>query len=44
VTGGILVGPDAERLDEMVRQSPERAFDVDFFEAFAREAGWRTGP
>jgi hypothetical protein len=40
----ILVGPDAERLDELVRQSPERAYDVVFFESFAREAGWRIGP
>jgi NAD(P)-dependent dehydrogenase (short-subunit alcohol dehydrogenase family) len=27
----ILVGEDAERLDEMVRQAPERAYDLDFF-------------
>jgi NAD(P)-dependent dehydrogenase (short-subunit alcohol dehydrogenase family) len=40
----ILVGPDAERLDELVRQSPDRAYDIDFFERFAREAGWRIGP
>lgn len=39
----ILVGADAERLDELVRQSPERAYDIDFFEEFAREAGWRIG-
>jgi NAD(P)-dependent dehydrogenase (short-subunit alcohol dehydrogenase family) len=37
----ILVGDDAHKIDEMVRQSPERAYDVDFFEEFAREAGWR---
>jgi NAD(P)-dependent dehydrogenase (short-subunit alcohol dehydrogenase family) len=37
----ILVGPDAQKIDEMVRQSPERTYDVDFFEEFAREAGWR---
>ncbi|MBV8934774.1 MAG: hypothetical protein JO320_10270 [Alphaproteobacteria bacterium] len=37
----ILVGSDAERLDELVRQSPEQAYDLDFFERFAREAGWR---
>ena len=40
----ILVGPDAERLDQLVRQSPEQAYDVDFFERFAREVGWRIGP
>jgi NAD(P)-dependent dehydrogenase (short-subunit alcohol dehydrogenase family) len=39
----ILVGEDAQRLDERVRQSPERAYDVDFFESFARESGWRVG-
>ena len=37
----ILVGPDAHKIDELVRQSPERAYDVDFFEQFAREVGWR---
>jgi NAD(P)-dependent dehydrogenase (short-subunit alcohol dehydrogenase family) len=37
----ILVGEDARRLDDLVRQSPERAYDVDFFESFATEAGWR---
>jgi NAD(P)-dependent dehydrogenase (short-subunit alcohol dehydrogenase family) len=39
----ILVGEDAQRLDEMVRQSPERAYDDDFFESFAVAAGWRVG-
>jgi hypothetical protein len=39
----ILVGPDAEQLDELVRQSPERAYDVELFESFAREGGWRGG-
>ena len=39
----ILVGKDAHRLDELVRQTPERAYDLDFFEAFAAEAGWRLG-
>src|SRR5206468_8178924 len=28
----ILVGPDAHKIDELVRRSPERAHDVDFFE------------
>ncbi len=37
----ILVGPDAHKIDELVRQSPERAYDVDFFEQLAREVGWR---
>jgi NAD(P)-dependent dehydrogenase (short-subunit alcohol dehydrogenase family) len=39
----ILVGDDAHRIDEMVRQSPEQAYDADFFERFAAEAGWRLG-
>jgi hypothetical protein len=37
----IRVGPDAHKIDELVRRSPERAHDVDFFEQLAREAGWR---
>ncbi len=40
----ILVGKDAHRIDELVRQSPERAYEVDFFETFAAEVGWRLGP
>jgi NAD(P)-dependent dehydrogenase (short-subunit alcohol dehydrogenase family) len=39
----ILVGPDAQIIDEMVRASPERAYDSDFFEEFAAKAGWRIG-
>jgi NAD(P)-dependent dehydrogenase (short-subunit alcohol dehydrogenase family) len=38
----ILVGNDAHQIDELVRQSPERAYDVDFFEEFAAKAGWRV--
>lgn len=37
----ILVGRDAEIIDELVRRSPERAYDPDFFEEFATQAGWR---
>src|SRR5262252_4072169 len=37
----ILVGKDAHQIDERVRSSPEQAYDLDFFESFAREAGWR---
>src|SRR5205823_5474599 len=36
----ILVGRDAHKIDEMVRQSPERAYDIAFFDEFARAAGW----
>ncbi len=39
----ILVGKDAHIIDEMVRTSPERAYDVDFFEEFVTKAGWRIG-
>jgi NAD(P)-dependent dehydrogenase (short-subunit alcohol dehydrogenase family) len=39
----ILVGDDARRIDQLVRQSPERAYDIDFFESFADEVGWRLG-
>jgi NAD(P)-dependent dehydrogenase (short-subunit alcohol dehydrogenase family) len=39
----ILVGKDAHISDEMVRTSPERAYEVDFFEEFAAKAGWRIG-
>jgi NAD(P)-dependent dehydrogenase (short-subunit alcohol dehydrogenase family) len=37
----ILVGHDAEAIDERVRRSPEQAYESDFFESFAREVGWR---
>ena len=39
----ILVGDDAHRLDERVRQTPERAYEPEFFQSFAAEAGWRPG-
>ena len=39
----ILVGPDAHIIDELVRQSPERAYDTEFFDDFAAKAGWRIG-
>jgi NAD(P)-dependent dehydrogenase (short-subunit alcohol dehydrogenase family) len=37
----ILVGNDAHQIDELVRQSPEHAYDLDFFENLAAKAGWR---
>jgi len=37
----ILVGEDAKKIDEWVRRTPEQAYDVDFFERFATEAGWK---
>ena len=39
----ILVGDDAHRLDERVRQTPERAYDAEFFQSIAAEVGWRLG-
>jgi NAD(P)-dependent dehydrogenase (short-subunit alcohol dehydrogenase family) len=39
----ILVGSDADVLDKLVRQSPERAYDVDFYDAFVKQVGWRLG-
>ncbi len=39
----ILVGDDAHRLDERVRQTPETAYDADFYQSFATEVGWRLG-
>jgi NAD(P)-dependent dehydrogenase (short-subunit alcohol dehydrogenase family) len=39
----ILVGHDAQVLDEMVRQDPEDAYEAAFFEKFAASSGWRVG-
>jgi len=39
----ILVGDDAHKLDERVRQSPEKAYTLDFYQNFAKEVGWRLG-
>jgi hypothetical protein len=39
----ILVGSDAHRLDELVREDPEHAYDLSFFERTAAEIGWRLG-
>ena len=39
----ILVGQDAHYLNSRVRQVPEEAYDVEFFEAFAAQSGWRVG-
>jgi len=39
----ILVGDDARRLDERVRQSPDTAYTPEFYLNFAEEAGWRLG-
>ena len=39
----ILVGDDAHKLDERVRQSPEQAYEPEFYASFAKEVGWRLG-
>jgi len=39
----ILVGEDAKLLDMRVRQSPEQAYEPEFFHRFAQEAGWKLG-
>jgi hypothetical protein len=39
----ILVGDDARRLDERVRETPERAYDAEFYRSFAEEVGWKLG-
>ena len=39
----ILVGDDAHRLDERVRQTPEKAYTPEFYQSFAQEVGWRLG-
>jgi NAD(P)-dependent dehydrogenase (short-subunit alcohol dehydrogenase family) len=39
----ILVGEDAKLLDHRVRQSPDEAYEPEFFQRFAEEAGWRLG-
>jgi NAD(P)-dependent dehydrogenase (short-subunit alcohol dehydrogenase family) len=39
----ILVGDDAVRLDERVRQTPESAYTPEFYRSFAEEVGWRLG-
>ncbi len=39
----ILVGDDAQKLDQRVRNTPEAAYDIDFFNDFARDVGWQLG-
>jgi hypothetical protein len=39
----ILVGPDAQVIDRMVRQDPDHAYEPEFYERFATEAGWYSG-
>jgi NAD(P)-dependent dehydrogenase (short-subunit alcohol dehydrogenase family) len=39
----ILVGDDAQKLDERVRRTPEHAYEPEFYQSFAKEVGWRIG-
>jgi hypothetical protein len=39
----ILVGPDAHIIDRMVREDPDHAYEPEFYERFANEAGWYPG-
>lgn len=39
----ILVGPDAQLIDRMVREDPDHAYEPAFYERFAAEAGWYPG-
>ena len=39
----ILVGPDAHVIDRMVREDPDHAYEPEFYERFAAEAGWTLG-
>ncbi|HEY8571730.1 SDR family oxidoreductase [Phenylobacterium sp.] len=39
----ILVGQDAHKMDELVRADPERAYEPEFFQVLAKEAGWKLG-
>ena len=39
----ILVGDDAHKLDERVRQSPEHAYSQEFYQSLVAEVGWRMG-
>jgi NAD(P)-dependent dehydrogenase (short-subunit alcohol dehydrogenase family) len=37
----ILIGEDAQRIDEMVRATPEKAYEPEFFQKMAEVTGWR---
>jgi hypothetical protein len=39
----ILVGEDALMLDQMVRATPEEAYEVAFMEEFLAKSGWQLG-
>ena len=39
----ILVGDDAHKLDERVRQAPEQAYTPEFYKTLVEEIGWKVG-
>ena len=39
----ILVGDDAQKLDAKVRGAPEQAYDLEFYQSYAQEVGWKLG-
>jgi NAD(P)-dependent dehydrogenase (short-subunit alcohol dehydrogenase family) len=39
----ILVGEDARRMDQLVRDDPEAAYTPEFFGVLAKEVGWKLG-
>jgi len=39
----ILVGDDARKLDQKVRQAPEEAYTLEFYESLIKDVGWRIG-
>jgi NAD(P)-dependent dehydrogenase (short-subunit alcohol dehydrogenase family) len=39
----ILVGKDAEMLDQRVRQAPETAYEPEFHKSFVEAVGWQLG-
>jgi len=39
----ILVGDDAHKIDQRVREAPDNAYSHEFYQSFAAEVGWRLG-
>jgi hypothetical protein len=39
----ILVGDDAQRMDEMVRSDPAHAYEPGFFQRMTEQVGWQLG-
>jgi hypothetical protein len=39
----ILVGEDAQKMDQLVRADPELAYEPEFFQRLAGEVGWKLG-